>query len=215
MARVSVEERSRQFIEAAARVIAAEGMAAATTRRIAAEAGAPLAALHYCFRNKDELLNEVYNYLSRDYARELDPMPGPTSLDDAVERHIRRIWRRMLSAPHEQVTTFELLLRSTRLEDEQEIAAARTINRSMYGAWIASTSAIFRSAAEAMGEAAHIDFDTVSRMVIAGIDGISLQHLSDPDEERTDRLIDALCDSVKHLLHQQIDTPRTEPAPRS
>lgn len=201
MARVSLEDRSRQFIEAAARVIAAEGLAAATTRRIAAEADAPLAALHYCFRNKDELLNEVYNYLSRDYARELEPMSAPASLDEAVDRHIQRIWRRMLASPHEQVTTFELLLRSTRMNEADDVEAARRINRAMYAAWISSTSAIFKSAAAGAGEAGPIDFELVARVVIAGIDGISLQHLSDPDEKRSEQLIRALCESVKHLLH--------------
>lgn len=203
MARIPVEERSRQFIEAAARVIAAEGVAAATTRRIAAEAQAPLAALHYCFRSKEELLNEVYNYLSRDYARELEPLSAPASLDAAVEGHIHRIWRRMLAAPHEQVTTFELLLRSTRMTDQQDIEDARRINRSMYEAWITSTAAIFRNAAEAAGEPVNPDLETIARIVIAGIDGISLQHLSDPDERRSALLIDALCQSVRHLLHSR------------
>ena len=42
--------------------------------------------------------------------------------------------------------------------------------------------------------------DLVARIAIAGIDGISLQHLSDPDEQRSARLVEALCDSVVHLL---------------
>ncbi|KWR70351.1 TetR family transcriptional regulator [Arthrobacter sp. W1] len=200
MARVSVADRSRQFIEAAARVIAAEGVAAATTRRIAAEAEAPLAALHYCFRNKDELLDEVYNHLSRDYARELEPLDEDLDVPGTVHSHLQRIWRRMLAQPHEQVTTFELLLRSTRMDDDEEISAARAINRNMYQAWIASTSAIFQAAVERAAGSADVDYDLVARIAIAGIDGISLQHLSDPDEQRSARLVEALCDSVVHLL---------------
>ena len=207
MARISVEDRSRQFIEAAARVIAAEGIVAATTRRIAAEADAPLAALHYCFRSKDDLLNEVYNYLSRDYARELEPMPTPRTLEDAVDLHIRRIWRRMLTAPHEQITTFELLLRSTRLDKPQEIDSARVINRSMYAAWIDSTSSILAAAAQAEGRESGIDLEMVSRIIIAGIDGISLQHVSDPDVQRSEQLIEALCTSVKALLGPRTHRP--------
>ncbi|MEG0214306.1 MULTISPECIES: TetR family transcriptional regulator [Actinomycetes] len=200
MARISVEDRSRQFIEAAARVIASEGIAAATTRRIATEAGAPLAALHYCFRSKDELLDEVYNHLSRDYARELDPIPENVGLAEAVDLHIRRVWRRMLNAPHEQVTTFELLLRATRLADPEEIEKSNRINRSMYDAWVCSTSAVFRDAAERSQLKVKTDLDTVARMLIASIDGINLQHISDPDLERSARLIDQLCTSIKHML---------------
>lgn len=200
MARVSAKDRSRQFIEAAARVIAAEGVAAATTRRIAAEADAPLAALHYCFRSKEDLINEVYNYLSRDYARELEPLDENLDLGQTVRRHMNRIWHRMLAHPHEQVTTFELLLRSTRMDSEEEIGAARETNRNMYQAWISSTSTIFRAAAQRGAQAPDVDYELVARMAIAGIDGISLQHLSDPDEHRSALLVEALCQSIEQLL---------------
>ena len=56
-------ERRRQLVEAAARVIAEVGLEDATTRMIAAEAGAPLSSLHYTFRDKGELLDGVYEYL--------------------------------------------------------------------------------------------------------------------------------------------------------
>lgn len=60
----------------------------------------PLAALHYCFRSKDELLEEVYNFLSRDYAKALDPVPDPgMGLRHMVGAHARRIWSRMLENP--------------------------------------------------------------------------------------------------------------------
>lgn len=56
-------ERRRQLVEAAARVIAEVGLEDATTRLIAAEAGAPLSSLHYTFKDKGELLAGVYEYL--------------------------------------------------------------------------------------------------------------------------------------------------------
>ncbi|MGH3642257.1 MAG: TetR/AcrR family transcriptional regulator [Mycobacterium sp.] len=59
MAHVPSADRRQQFIEAASRVIEQHGVARATTRRIADEAGAPLAALHYCFSTKEELFEAV------------------------------------------------------------------------------------------------------------------------------------------------------------
>lgn len=56
-------ERRRQLVEAATRVIADVGLDAATTRMIAAEAGAPLSSLHYTFKDKGELLAGVYEHL--------------------------------------------------------------------------------------------------------------------------------------------------------
>lgn len=44
-------------------MIADVGLDAATTRMIAAEAGAPLSSLHYTFKDKGELLAGVYEHL--------------------------------------------------------------------------------------------------------------------------------------------------------
>jgi AcrR family transcriptional regulator len=192
MARVSLEDRSRQFVEAAAHVIAREGATAATTRRIAAEAGAPLAALHYCFRSKDELLDAVYDHLSRDYVRALEPLEEGLGLATTVRRHVRRIWRRMMAQPHEQVTTIELLLRVQRMRTPEESENALQINRRMYDGWISSTTRIFSEAAAREGIEPVVPFEEVARFTVAGIDGISLQHLADPDEERYTALVERL-----------------------
>ena len=202
MARVSADTRRLQFVEAAARVIANDGLAAATTRRIAAEAGANLAALHYCFRNKDELLQEVYTFLSRDYAQALPPVNvAGGGLADAMRAHARRIWERMLLNPHEQVTTFELLLRRFREKPETE-AAVRAQNRIMYEGWIQSTIELFRDAAAAADEDVPENLELVTRLFISGIDGISMQHLADPDPERSAALVDLLSEGLASLLVQ-------------
>ena len=59
MARIPAAQRRRELVAAAFRVIGQEGFAAATTRRVCAEAGAPLAAFHYCFESKQALLVEL------------------------------------------------------------------------------------------------------------------------------------------------------------
>ncbi|SDW36534.1 transcriptional regulator, TetR family [Arthrobacter sp. cf158] len=200
MARVPAEERRLQFVEAAARVIAQDGLASATTRRIASEADAPLAALHYCFRSKDELLEEVYNFLSRDYAKALEPVTDPgMGLRHMVGVHARRIWSRMLENPHEQVTTFELLLRRFRVEAEDQ-PQALLMNRSMYDGWVSSTLELFRGAAEAAGEPVPDNLEDITRLFISGIDGISMQHLADPDEQRSQRLVELMARSLAGAL---------------
>lgn len=200
MTRVSADARRLQFVEAAARVIANDGLAAATTRRIAAEAGANLAALHYCFRNKDELLQEVYAFLSRDYAQALPPVNVVGGgLAEVMQAHARRIWERMLLKPHEQVTTFELLLRRFREKPESE-ASVRTQNRIMYEGWIQSTIELFSEAAAAAGEAIPENLELITRLFISGIDGISMQHLADPDSERSAALVDLLSEGLASLI---------------
>lgn len=207
MARVSADTRRLQFVEAAARVIASDGLAAATTRRIATEAGANLAALHYCFRNKDELLQEVYAFLSRDYAQALPPVNvAGGGLTDVMRAHARRIWERMLLNPHEQVTTFELLLRRFREKPESE-AAVRAQNRTMYEGWIQSTIELFREAAAAAGEDVPENLELITRLFISGIDGISMQHLADPDPERSAALVDLLSEGLASLIIRDSTVP--------
>ena len=64
MAHVPTEVRRQQFIDAAIVVIARDGVDGATTRRIAEEAKAPLATLHYCFQTKENLLWAVFEQLA-------------------------------------------------------------------------------------------------------------------------------------------------------
>ncbi|MCQ9162825.1 TetR/AcrR family transcriptional regulator [Arthrobacter sp. STN4] len=200
MARISADDRRSEFVRSAARVIANHGVAAATTRRIAAEANAPLASLHYCFRNKDELLQEVYNYLSRDYAMALPPVPASTAgLAHVMEAHALRVWDRMVQNPHEQVTTFELLLRRFRVDDDGQ-PQALAMNQSMYNGWISSTMALFTDAAVAAVEPIPSNLDQVTRLFISGIDGISMQHLADPDEARSKELVKLLALSLSRAL---------------
>jgi AcrR family transcriptional regulator len=63
MARVRAALRRHDFVDAAVDVIAAHGVAGATTRRIAQAAGCPLASLHYVFHTKDDLFDAVYESL--------------------------------------------------------------------------------------------------------------------------------------------------------
>ena len=59
---VPAEDRRRELIDAAIRVIGREGPAKATTRRIVAETDASLATLHFVFRDKQELFEAVINH---------------------------------------------------------------------------------------------------------------------------------------------------------
>lgn len=59
MTRMSLAERRHRLIDAALRVIGEHGVAAATTRAIAAEAGMPLASFHYAFESHQNLMGEA------------------------------------------------------------------------------------------------------------------------------------------------------------
>ena len=63
MPRTRAQKRREDFIESAVRVIAQHGVDGATTRRIAAEAEAPLASLHYYYTSKEELFYGIYEHM--------------------------------------------------------------------------------------------------------------------------------------------------------
>src|SRR3954469_19945780 len=97
MAHVPTEVRRQQLIDAAMAVISREGVDGATTRRIADEAGAPLATLHYCFQTKENLLWATFEHLAGLVRSALEEAsaPGQTVadiaghlIDDVVESAI-------------------------------------------------------------------------------------------------------------------------------
>ena len=64
------EARREHLLEATLRVVAEQGVAAVTHRRVAAEAGLPLAATTYWFASKEELMAGAYTLsLERDLVR--------------------------------------------------------------------------------------------------------------------------------------------------
>ncbi|SFW86347.1 TetR/AcrR family transcriptional regulator [Amycolatopsis australiensis] len=79
MPRVPAGERRQEFVNAAVEVIAAHGIDGATTRRIAEQARAPLATLHYCYDSKEDLFADVFDFVAARFQSVLadsDPHAG-------------------------------------------------------------------------------------------------------------------------------------------
>jgi hypothetical protein len=74
------------------------------------------------------------------------------------------------------------------------------MNRSMYDGWVSSTLELFRGAVEAAGEPVPHNLQDITHLFISGIDGISMQHLADPDEERSMRLVELMARSLAGAL---------------
>ena len=89
MTRIPATERRAALADAALIVIARDGVAAATTRAIVAEAGMPLASFHYAVASRDELLRDVVDlvvagegdaaatFLARAHRRRAKPSASP------------------------------------------------------------------------------------------------------------------------------------------
>lgn len=84
--RRSAEERREDLMDAAVVVMSARGVAAATTRAIAEEAGVPQGVFHYCFRSRDELVTALFE---REITRSSDRTSGALRRFSDVDRGIR------------------------------------------------------------------------------------------------------------------------------
>lgn len=92
MAHLSAAVRRTEFIRAAVQVIATHGIEGATTRRIAEEAEAPLASLHYCFSSKELLFAAVFQEMTSVLDIEVFTPPlGQTGITNTADALLRRI----------------------------------------------------------------------------------------------------------------------------
>jgi AcrR family transcriptional regulator len=120
--RIPAAQRRRDFIHAAVEVIATHGIEGATTRRIAEQANANLAMLHYCYDSKEDLLGEVYEFVNdrfRAVAQDADPN---ADLADAARRLLRGVMECYLESVSFTATTLELISWARRQHGDRGIA---------------------------------------------------------------------------------------------
>jgi len=122
--RRSVTERREQLIDAAINVLATDGIAAATTRRITEEAGLALGAFHYAFTSKHDLLHAVIKRFSNGIETVLQHAAvGPqASLEDLGDQLLRGFWSFVEETPELQLAQYEVTLYALRDETLRPLA---------------------------------------------------------------------------------------------
>ncbi|MFF6773419.1 TetR/AcrR family transcriptional regulator [Streptomyces sp. NPDC012637] len=187
MTRLSADERRDQLVEAAIAVMIRDGVAKATTRAIATEAGAPLGAFHYCFRSKQELLHAVIDRIMR---RTLVPTAAPSTEDDdrppyeIIRETLHAYWDGIRRSPAEQMVTYELTQYALRQPDLTDVARRQYAHYlSVYGEYL-----------EAVARAARIhwtvDVPVLARHGLGLMDGLTLNWLIDRDDAQAEAALD-------------------------
>lgn len=108
MGRVGAELRRQDFVKATVKVIAEHGVANATTRRIAAAAGCPLASLHYVFHTKDDLFYAVYESIFELPQQALEKVPPGMTAAESVAEMLRHLVLWFTAHPDEAKAQSEL-----------------------------------------------------------------------------------------------------------
>lgn len=119
MARIRAVERRAELVAAAVRVIAAHGVEGATTRRIAQEANAPLATLHYCFAAKEVLFAAVFEYVAGQYREVLTRNAVRGDLETTARELLRGLLEWYVANPDVGPAIVELISWGQRQEGKQ------------------------------------------------------------------------------------------------
>ncbi|MDN4615834.1 TetR family transcriptional regulator [Leifsonia sp. F6_8S_P_1B] len=203
MTRIPVADRRTALIDAALRVVARDGVAAATTRRIVGEAGMSLASFHYVFSSRDELMGELIGTVVAQERSDLAPAfaSPPGDLRAAIRAGLQHYLDGVRADPGREKAMFELTQWALR-EPGMEALARRQYDR------------YFELAEQTAAETARLTGSTwtrplpqVARTLVALTDGLTIAWLVTRDDEAAAATIDFAVEALAALAR-----PATEHA---
>ncbi|MGW2522407.1 TetR/AcrR family transcriptional regulator [Streptomyces sp. NPDC001617] len=166
MAHVSAAERRPQLIKAAIDLMTREGVAAGSTRAIAAELGVAQATVHYTFGTKEDLYRAVMEQLTHDPVGQVAKWaPTDSGFEETAASLAAALWRTVTAV----------------------------------------TAKLVSEAAERAGHRLAQPPETIARFFLAGFDGLTMPHLSLPDEQAEPTCLQALVSAVVALAGGRVD----------
>jgi AcrR family transcriptional regulator len=181
--------RSRQIVAAARVVITRDGVAGTTVRAVAQEAGIPLGTLQYVFPAKHQLLRAVIEDLVEELADNLmSSVPPGCDVEYAIGHGIRTFWNDLVVGDAEgvQLAQYELTTYALRTAGLEELA------RWQYERYTDVVAGWLQRAATP------VDARRLARLIVAGIDGLILQYVANPDPDRGRDDIEAMIAMITH-----------------
>ena len=207
MARIPATERRAALARAALAVIARDGVAAATTRAIVAEAGMPLASFHYAVPSRDELLRDVVELVVAGEGRaafaslEIDA-PG---LRSSVRAALGAYLELVRSDPAREQAMLELTQHALR------VPALADLPRAQYASYRTLAARLLEAGAARHEVEWAVPVDDLAALVIALTDGMTLSWLAERDDDAAARLIELATDAVvAHARPRGSARPRPE-----
>ena len=199
MTRTTTAERRADILAATLRVIAREGLAETTTRKIAAEAEVNQATLRYYFGSKDDLLFAVLQEMMRMTGEVVQAgISSSNELSEAIAESMRAFWLHVEEAPELQVMQYELTLYALRHPESAWLA------KQQYDGYSALVETLLEQNFAAAGKPCVISCAELARFIIAGLDGLILQFISGGrDTVQAHRDLDHLIQAVIALAERQ------------
>ncbi|MFE4949961.1 TetR/AcrR family transcriptional regulator [Leifsonia sp. NPDC056665] len=211
MTRIAPAARRASLVQAALRVIARDGVAAATTRRIVAEAGMPLASFHYVFASRDELMAELVNTVvageQTDLEPALDPATAPLELRAAIRSGLQHYLDGVRADPDREKAMFELTHWALREPGFEPLA------RRQYDRYYELAERAARDAAALTGSAWSLPVADVARLLVTLTDGLTIAWLVTRDDAAAERSLDFAADALATLARIPVSTAPVPSAP--
>jgi len=184
--------RRAEIITAAIRVLARDGLAETTTRKIAAEASINQAMLGYYFGSKDDLLFAVLQDMMRLTAEIVRSVvvPARDDMREVIAESIRAFWAHVEASPELQVMQYELTLHALRHPDSAWLA------KQQYDGYFAVVESLFQEVYTAASQTSALPFADLARFVVGGLDGMILQFISDHNTARARHDLEQLIKAV-------------------
>jgi DNA-binding transcriptional regulator YbjK len=204
VARVPSLERRRLLVEAALRVIARDGMNAATTRAVVGEASMSLASFHYAFTSRDEMMRELVAHVVENET--VAAFSGlrlgadiRTSIRDALNAFFEGA---VIADPEHEQVMFEIMQYALRTPSLRHLAAEQ------YSRYRAAVTELLIAGATSAGVTWSRPVDDVARIVLTLTDGLTFGWLADRDTDAARRVIEFAADSLSTLA---VPAPATIP----
>lgn len=194
MARLSADERRTALVRAALAVIARDGVHAATTRAIVAEADMALASFHYAYRSRDELIREVITFVvdQQESISRAALRPGH-DLRSTVRAGMTAYFDLLREYPEREQAMFELMQYSMRIPELASLPAVQ------HGSYLTAARALLEAGADLLDIEWTLPIEELSRLLVALTDGLTYAWLADRNDAAAERLIDTIADTIAAL----------------
>jgi AcrR family transcriptional regulator len=200
--RLPVAERRAQLVDAALAVASAEGIGAATVRRVAEQAGVALGVVHYCFADKDELFGalaaRIVDDLTLAGASGL-AVEDAADLESALQAAVGGMWSFVEQTAGAQLLTYEITTYSLRN------AGLRPVAERQYAASQGAAEQLLTLASSAAGVRWDRPVSDLAAEALAFVDGVTLRWLVDGDSAAARR---RLASFAGYLATQARSRPR-------
>ncbi|MFF7848069.1 TetR/AcrR family transcriptional regulator [Streptomyces sp. NPDC007910] len=203
MAHVSAAERRPQLIKAAIDLMTREGVAAGSTRAIAAELGVAQTTVHYTFGSKEDLYRAVMDQITDELvARVQRAAPADAGFEETISAFAGALWGTVREPASHHRLLSELTMFALRVPGLNEARQGH------YRRVIEVTAQVISETAERTGQELAESPETVARFFLSAFDGLTMQVLVALPDEATERTgLKALVAATVALAKGDLDLP--------